>query len=400
MALAVSAQNPRGAYNGSMDIETIRKKVAEAMCPLKSSESAVCWGRRTPASGRLPQPYLVYFLLVDLLGFKHLGQGEKVAWTVPVELEGRTFFIEHRKLGMGVFASSDCGDNEMAETIVDLINEGVRIAEPYFDWRAEQAVIGSKVNVRNRSNALYERFQFLLGLYKEKVAEAHANRGKFSGRHHAGGGTSWRRLDYQLWHEAEWLAVSAIEGFFSWTEHAFVLLAVLQCNCVDAQGVEKLAAAQWNEKFKSSLGLSDPKLKSYYDELLNIRYQLRNFIAHGAFGKSGEAFMFHTGAGAVPVQLPHRSGDYSYRFLRFYEAGGNTAVEADRKAIEQIESFIQYIREGPQVPAWLYIDAGSDLVLEHAVDGTYNLAMKSEENMSSFIKYWSYLEDVYSNMDF
>ena len=207
-------------------------------------------------------------------------------------------------------------------------------------------------------------------------------------------------MDYQLWREAEWLAVSAIEGFFSWTEHAFVLLAVLQGNCVDAIGVEKLAAAQWNEKFKNALGLSDPELKRYYDELLDIRYQLRNFIAHGAFGKSGEAFMFHSSAGAVPVQLPHRSGDYSYRFLRFYEAGGKTAVEADRRAIERIESFIEYMRGGPQAPAWLFVDAGSDLVLTHAQDGTYDLAIQSEENMESFIEYWSYLEDRYANMDF
>ena len=305
-----------------MDIEATRTKVAAAIWPLQSSESAASWGRRTSASNRLPQPYRVYLLLVDLLGFKCFGPGEKVAWTVPVELDGRTFFVEHRKLGFGVFGSSDCSDEETAEKTVDLINKALQVAEPYFDWRAEQAVLASEVNVRNRSNALYERFQFLLGLYKVKVAEAQANQGKFSGRYHAGGGMSWQRLDYQLWREAEWLAVSAIEGFFSWTEHAFVLLAVLQGNCVDAISVKKLAAAQWNEKFKNALGLSDPKLKRYYDELLDIRYQLRNFIAHGAFGKSGEAFMFHSNAGAVPVQLPHRSGDYSYRFLRFYEAGG------------------------------------------------------------------------------
>ena len=147
-----------------MDIEATRTKVAAAIRPLKSSDSAVCWGRRTPASIRLPQPYLVYFLLVDLLGFKCFGPGEKVAWTVPVELDGRTFFVEHRKLGFGVFGSSDCGDDEMAEKTVNLINKAVRVAEPYFDWRAEQAILGLEVNIRNRSNALYERFQFFLGL--------------------------------------------------------------------------------------------------------------------------------------------------------------------------------------------------------------------------------------------
>ena len=388
------------AYNGSMDIEAVRRKVTQAIRPLKSSDSAAYWGRRTAASDRLPEPYLVYFLLVDLLGFKWFGQGEKVAWTVPVDLEGRTFFVEHRKFGLGVFGSSDGDDDDAAQKIVDLIHEGVRAAEPYFDWRAEQAVINSQVNVRNRNNALFERFQFLLGLYNGKVAEAQANQGKFMGRYHADGGTSWRRLDHQLFREAEWLAVSAIDGFFSWTEHAFVLLAVLAGKCVDAKDVENLAADQWNDKFKTALGLEDPELKRYYDKLLAIRYQFRNFVAHGAFGKSGEAFMFHSGAGAVPVQLPHRAGDYSYRFLRYWESGGKSAVEADQLAIELIKSFVDYMRTGPQAHAWMFLDGGSDLVLQHAQDGTYAVAVKSEENMESFLEYWSVLEDRYANMDF
>jgi hypothetical protein len=42
---------------------------------------------------------VVYFLLVDLLGFKNLGTFEKIAWSVPVDFEGRAFLIEHRKAG-------------------------------------------------------------------------------------------------------------------------------------------------------------------------------------------------------------------------------------------------------------------------------------------------------------
>ena len=383
-----------------MDIETVRNRASEAIRPLASSDSAAHWGIPTAASVGLPEPYLVYFLLIDLLGFRHFGPGEKVAWTIPVDFEGQTFFIEHRKFGLGVFALSGCQDEEIAKNIVDLINDGVRVAEPYFDWRAEQAVAGSQVNVRNRSNALHERFKFLLDLYEAKLAEAQDSQGKIIWRYHADGGTSFRRPDYQLFREAEWLAVSAIEGFFSWTEHAFVLLSVLQGKCADAKAVEQLAAAQWNDKFKAALGLDDPGLKRYYDELLKIRYQFRNFVAHGAFGKSREAFMFHSGAGAVPVQLPHRTGDYSYRFLRFWEAGGKSAAEADRLAIDQIKSFVDYIREGPLVPAWLLLDAGSDLVLKHAQDGTYTFALRSDQNMEAFLEYWLHMEDVYANMDF
>ena len=57
--------------------------------------------------GVSPEYYLVYFLLVDLLGFKCYGRGEKVAWSTPVEIEGQHFLIEHRKLGLGVLLLAD-----------------------------------------------------------------------------------------------------------------------------------------------------------------------------------------------------------------------------------------------------------------------------------------------------
>jgi hypothetical protein len=53
---------------------------------------------RTDGGRNLPAYYLVYFLLVDLLGFPNLGQWEKVAWTVPVRYYGRLYGIEHRKM--------------------------------------------------------------------------------------------------------------------------------------------------------------------------------------------------------------------------------------------------------------------------------------------------------------
>ena len=48
-------------------------------------------------------------------------------------------------------------------------------------------------------------------------------------------------------------------------------------------------------------------MKPFYDELVFVRRQVRNFVAHGAFGKQGEAFKFHSKAGAVPVMLPHKN---------------------------------------------------------------------------------------------
>jgi hypothetical protein len=67
------------------------------------------------------------------------------------------------------------------------------------------------------------------------------------------------------------------------------------------------AKNEWSEKFKCALDISELISKQFYDQLLDIRRELRNFVAHGAFGKDGKAFNFHSGAGAVTgVASPSR----------------------------------------------------------------------------------------------
>lgn len=131
-------------------------------------------GQRTNGGRSLPPYFLVYFLLVDLLGFPNLGQFEKVAWSVPIEFDGNVFWIEHRKLGLGVFIDNPAGHEAQAEEIVKLIKKGVKEPAPFFAWLAGQAVEGSKLNVSNRSKSLFSRFEYLLGLYRKVSAEAEA----------------------------------------------------------------------------------------------------------------------------------------------------------------------------------------------------------------------------------
>ena len=288
-----------------MDIEAIRQKARAAISPLKSVSSEFFGGDRTEAGQELPEYHLVYFLLVDLLGFQNLGRHEKIAWSIPVELDGQVLFIEHQKLGAGVFSSHNTDSEKAAREVVRLVKKGVRVAQPYFDWRAKEAVMDSQVNVLNRSIELYDRFQFLLELYQTKSDESEESFKADS--------SGFRFPDYRVSRQMEWLALSVVESFFSWTEHVFIHLAILQGECATGDGVGKLARDEWGPKFKSAFDIGDPALKRYYDELMSLRNQVRNFVAHGAFGKDGEAFRFHSDAGAVPVLLPHRQGGHSYR---------------------------------------------------------------------------------------
>ena len=95
-----------------LNFEQVRNAALSALGDIKpagppqgNDEShALMMASRTNRGQHLPPYYLVYLLLVDLLGFANLGQWEKVAWIVPIRYSGRLYSIEHRKMGLGIFA--------------------------------------------------------------------------------------------------------------------------------------------------------------------------------------------------------------------------------------------------------------------------------------------------------
>ncbi|MEI9996770.1 MAG: hypothetical protein WDM91_19380 [Rhizomicrobium sp.] len=382
-----------------MDIAPIREAVQRAIAPLtaatpqsSAAKDFLFTGRRMAA--RLPEYYLVYFLLVDLLGFKNLGQFEKIAWSVPVDLRGRAFLIEHRKFGIGVFGGDAPTDENDAAEVAELIRRGVKAAEPYFTWRAAEAVRASQLNVVNKAGELFERYRYFADRYKEVRAEAERRKDETIRTDIRPNAWTISRPSVALRRQAKWLALSTIESFFSWTEHVFILLAILQSRCTTGDEVAKLASANWATKYKAGLDLTDVEDKRFYGELIAIRRQLRNFVAHGAFGKDGEAFLFHSNCGTVPVRLPHQEDAASFRFGRGIEF-------VDHDAIELLEAFVAHLWSGARAPAKLYIqDHGMPLILTMAQSGEYQAAMVSEEAMTAFSDHLGQLMDRYSNMDF
>lgn len=187
--------------------------------------------------------------------------------------------------------------------------------------------------------------------------------------------------------------MATIDAFFSWTEHIFIHLAILLRKITTGAEVASLADSNWETKFKSSLDISDPKTKVLFDNLIEIRRQHRNFIAHGAFGKRGEAFSFHSGIGAVPVLLPHHRGKQRFALT------SNETYE-DPAALKVIQDFLEHLWSGARAPARLYLQRSSlPLILTMATDGTYQRAMQSVEDMQELVDHLSREWDRAANMD-
>jgi hypothetical protein len=305
--------------------EDVKAVVWRAINPLKPADSATKTGGdmlfnagRIDAGRQLPEYYLVYLLLVELLGFRNSGKWEKTSWSVPVDLDGVGFVVEHRKFGVGVFAIKTDESKQQAQRIVALIKKGVKAARPFYEWSAQLAIQNSQINVSNVGGRLYERYIYFAGAFKtaqvEVVESKEIHKAKQKQRDlpipldsvkPPMGLASLVKIFAFPWIELErragWLALAAVDAFFAWTEHVFIHLAILQGRITTGPEVAHLTGAEWGEKFKAALNISEKVDKDFYDRLGTIRRQLRNFMAHGAFGKSGEAFTFHSGAGAVPV---------------------------------------------------------------------------------------------------
>ena len=219
---------------------------------------------------------------MELLKFRYGGRWEKVAWTIPVDYEGNIAWIEHRKMGLGIFSTSTTQAELVAEQIVKAVSRGVKIATPFFDHLAGQAVDGSKLNVTNNSAWLLNRYEYLRDQFRAKAAAAEVRKDDVEQAEKTlESGTTIKTYSFPsftLRQEAGWLGVAAIEAFFSWTEHVLIHVAIPRGKLKTGAEIADLAGAEWSEKVKVAVGLSDPKMKSLFDELLTIRRQ-ENLVA-------------------------------------------------------------------------------------------------------------------------
>ncbi len=173
----------------------------------------------------------------------------------------------------------------------------------------------------------------------------------------------------------------------------FIHLAVISENVTNGKDVSNLIDAEWKIKFRTAIKSKNQETTNFYNELLIVRQQLRNFVAHGAFGKNGNAFKFHSKTGAVPVLM-----NYKKQKNRFSLHGDLTFKEED--VINLLEDFIKFLWKGSLEPAMYYTQHyGLPTILTFASDGIYSNFSKTTEAMHEFaMELMSELDNA-ANMD-
>jgi hypothetical protein len=367
----------------SIKNDNLYKKINRILLPIKKPDENTKYQKdyefkciRLNSKIALPQYYLIYFLFIDYLHFQNLGRYEKVAWAIPIDYMGSLYTIEYRKFGIGIFGLNAID----ADEIVKRIKKAVKVAEPYYESIAKGKIESENLNVINNSSSLFSRYLYFVKLYNEKV-KINSKLKVFEG--------------YQSRQEEAWLALSAIDSFFSWTEQIFIHIGILSSYLKIGTDVINFADLDWKSKYKQIILLKTKDEKICYDKLSNIKDQLRNFYAHGAFGKTGETFEFHSSTGAIPLNITcsiNNNKEYSLH-------GPEGFRESD--ALKLIEHFINDVLwVNGRKPAKMYLmESGLPTILTHANDGVYEKAMSGVDEMKDFLLYLSYTFDNAANMD-
>ena len=71
------------------------------------------------------------------------------------------------------------------------------------------------------------------------------------------------------------MALSAVDAFFSWTEHIFIHMAILSGKVITGEDVANLADNEWPIKFKYAIDIDSEGTRPYYDQLVTVKRQLR-----------------------------------------------------------------------------------------------------------------------------
>ncbi|CAF3326891.1 unnamed protein product [Rotaria sp. Silwood2] len=298
-------------------------------------------------------------------------------------------------MGLGIFVQDIETDEVDAEAIANKIRIAVMSAPPFYEYIAKQAIDKSELNVINNNIRLLARFDFLFELYKKENNKYLKSKGKIKRDKTSSITNAIKFVNVEFTNKQQtiWLAISCIDAFFSWTEHLFIHLAIVGQYLSNGNKVTTLMLEDWQTKFKAGIPDTSKDLHSYFNELIAIRQQVRNFIAHGAYGKDGAAFYFHSNTGAVPVKMDYKKGKKKF------------SLELDltfnyEDAIKLIQDFINTLENGSLELPMLYTQKYAlPTVLSFASNGFYQTAMIDKNSFEACADYISKLFDDAGNMD-
>ena len=332
-------------------------------------------------------PFSVFLALVTFSNFPYYGRSEKIAWTVPVRYRSVPYLISHQKFGLRIHPANPAETNdELEASMMDRLLHAVRISDGLVKPFAEAQVAAGKVTITNQGSLYLGKYHF----FREKAKECFEIPVPVPGE----GSVTTINRKLKADREGFFYASAALDAYFSYLEHALVLVLAFCDFDPTKDDLIKFIASTWTDKFKRIYDLAaDNEAERVYHSLLRIKEKFRNPLSHGGFDRDATALNFHVpGLGALPVSLSRYAESIHYGFNPIVAVSFSEACEALDKAEEFFEN-------GSRRLEMHCVRSGISVAFDDRSLRRYQKAIESEANTDAFIEGTLTAMDNATNMD-
>lgn len=325
-----------------------------------------------------PVPGLVLIALGTILGHDHYGPEEKMAWGLNAVYADIPFTVQFEKFGLRVYTYKNV-HSEFHREIVRALKALCIVAENYLKAEIDAQLNAGNVTIKNCYHQFESAYLFFRASAKNAYSSNEASTAPFF-------------LSQSL-REGGYLASAMLDAYFSKLEHLLVLLLAFSSFNPCNMNLRQFVGARWDEKFKTIFfSDSDRSAKRIYDKLKQIKEDIRNPASHGGFLKNGASFLFHSRAGALPVQLTK-----SKRGLEFHITPIPPSTYDEVCAV--LDETDAFFRSSPLALGFRYIASGLDVSFSADSRLEYMRSVQATD-IEALIEKHAYLADMHANMDY
>ncbi|MET0400479.1 MAG: hypothetical protein ABW277_27050 [Longimicrobiaceae bacterium] len=338
----------------------------------------------------LPAPYMVYLTLVGVLDYRAAWMPtEKTLWSIPAMFKRVPVLLEHGKFGLRVSAKG--APPGLLDELVSALLACFAITDRVFGTLAEQRIAEGRVTIPNHFSQFDGRYWYFRNLAIDRFASDPPPETVIA-TDIDGNPTGWASDPLKPQREGFYSATAMLDAFFSRLEHFLILAWPFTSFRAGEDNLQEFIGAAWGTKYRTIFDFAGlPGAHRTYDELLEVKENYRNRLAHGGMDREGGSLFVHfEGVGAIPARLSAGATTHIYPIS---EITFNHVCEVFDRADE-------FLRTGPPHVICRYIESGFDVAFDQESVAEYRSYLNTpSEELEHLLEQLAYRQDYYGNME-
>lgn len=380
-----------------MKFEEIRKHSIHALADIQPCEEIhehIEWEGHSLSRDEFPVSELIFFALTRFRDMTPFGPQEKLRWGFKAVFRNIPFELSLQKFGLYLYMPEGT-KSEMRSALAKCLKVASRLAEKCLQDEAQYQIQNANVSIENQ----YHHFRGAYRFFRD-IAEQTYNKPpddpvvmRKDGNEQP---TGWTFSPWKHQIEGGYLAGAMLDAYFSWLEHALVLvLAFIDFNPTGGQ-LLRFVGNTWGEKWRTIFDITtDYEAKQIYDLLKRIKETVRNPNSHGGFRKKGTSFYFHVDriGAALPVLLTKQKRSLEFTITP-------VPNQSYTELCGQLDCCDKFLQNSKIQAGLQYLRAGLNVSFSEDFRRQCRQASESEKALKEFIEQQADLMTMHANMDY